>query len=44
MLSFDNRLLADINRTAAKESGMEASEAPQMGADPIGDLIANVGR
>jgi surface antigen len=42
MLSFDIRLLADINRTAAKESGMEASEAPQMGADPIGDLIANV--
>ncbi len=44
MLSFDNRLLADINRTAERESGMEANEAPQMGADPIGDLIANVGR
>ncbi len=44
MLSFDNRLLADINRTAARESGMEVNEAPQMGADPIGDLIANVGR
>ncbi len=44
MLSFDNRLFEDINRTAARERGAEANKAPQTGADPIGDLIANVRR